>query len=72
MSLASTGEVLERKFGVAEVKKMLNVSSTTVHRMIQRGELKAYRIGNTFQIPMSSLREVVGDGLVEPLGECKW
>lgn len=72
MSLASTGEVLERKFGVAEVKKMLNVSSTTVHRMIQRGELKAYRIGNTFQIPMSSLRELVGDGLVEPLGECKW
>lgn len=64
--MASTQEVLERKFLVADCAKILNMSKTSVHRLIHNGELRAYRIGHKFVIPMSALRECVGNGLVNP------
>lgn len=65
MSVASTAEVMERKISVPQCAQFLNVSTETVRRMIKRGELVGYRIGHNFRVPMSSLRQLLGDSLVE-------
>ncbi len=71
MSMASTSEVLEKKFRVSEVAEILNVSKMTVHRLITRKELRGYHIGRNVVIPMSSLREFLGESLIEPEEEEK-
>lgn len=42
---------------VTEVGRALRVSSMTVYRMIQRGELPALRIGGTYRVPSAAFRE---------------
>jgi excisionase family DNA binding protein len=58
--MASTGELRERKFTVAEVAEQLAVSPMTIRRLIQVGDLRAYRIGSSIRIPVSALREFLG------------
>lgn len=52
---------LESKFlTTLEVSERLQVSPRTVQRLIQRGELKAFRVGRQVRIPELALREMLG------------
>lgn len=64
MPMVSTTEVMEKKFSSEEVARMLKVSKMTVYRLIQGGELMAYRVGRSYSIPMSGLREYLGNSMV--------
>jgi len=46
----------------AEVSERLQVSARTVQRLIQRGELKAFRVGRQVRIPELALREMLDSG----------
>lgn len=63
--MASTGEVMERKISVRQCADFLGISTETVRRMIRRGDLVAYRIGRNFRIPISSVRNLLGDALID-------
>lgn len=48
---------------VAEVASRLRVDQRTVYRMIQRGQLRAVRVGRLLRIPAQALRAfLVGQG----------
>ena len=42
---------------VGDVATELRVSSTTVHRLIRRGELRAHALGRTYRITRDDLRD---------------
>ena len=46
----------------AEVSERLQVSARTVQRLIQRGELKAFRVGRQVRIPELALKEMLDSG----------
>lgn len=46
-----------------ELAEMLGVSTTTVRRMIARGEIKAYRIGRTKRAPIRIKRSDIEKAL---------
>jgi excisionase family DNA binding protein len=49
--------VAEPKFHtVEEVAKLLRVSSRTVYRLIERGELKALKVGDLYRIEDQNLQ----------------
>jgi excisionase family DNA binding protein len=66
-AMASSAEVTEVKFTVAEVSRMLTVSKPTVYRMIHNGDLAAYRLRRTLLVPMSEVRRLLGEAYVEPV-----
>ena len=39
----------------AEVAGMLRVSKQTIYRLVERGELPSYRIGNSIRIPIKAI-----------------
>lgn len=47
----------ERMLTVAEVADRLGVPRMTVYRMIHAGDLPADRVGATYRVPASALRE---------------
>lgn len=69
--LASREQLQEPKFSVIEAAKILNVSKMAVYRLVSppkgKPPLRHYRIGNVVRIPLSALREYLGD--VEQGGE---
>jgi excisionase family DNA binding protein len=50
----------ERFLSVAEVAMRLGVSGKTVRRMIQRGDLRAHRIGRLVRVSESSIADTFG------------
>jgi putative molybdopterin biosynthesis protein len=51
---------MESKFlTTSEVSERLQVSPRTVQRLIQRGELKAFRVGRQVRIPELALKEML-------------
>lgn len=46
---------------VEEVAKRFGVNTTTVYRLVQRGKLPAFKIGNQWRFSESRLREWVAD-----------
>jgi excisionase family DNA binding protein len=64
--IASPAEVMEQKLSVPQCVKALGVSRTSVHRLIHTGELRAFRVGTTFQVPISSLQVYLGEAFVQP------
>jgi excisionase family DNA binding protein len=61
----------EPMFSVAESALALNVSESTVRRMIRTGELRAIRLGvesgRTVRVPASSIREATSRPAAEEL-----
>jgi excisionase family DNA binding protein len=45
---------------VAEVADLLRVSSMTVYRLIEAGELRALRVGKSFRIDTDDLETFLG------------
>lgn len=45
---------------VQEVADVMRVSTMTVYRLVQRGELPAVRFGRSYRIPESAVAGVVG------------
>ena len=44
---------------VSDVMELLYVGKNTVYRLLQDGELRAFRIGKAWRIPKSSLEEFI-------------
>jgi len=44
---------------VAEVAEMMRVSSMTVYRMVQRGDLPAVRFGRSYRVPESAVVKAI-------------
>ena len=55
-------DVEERLLTVAEVADVLRVSTMTVYRLIQRGELAALRVGRSYRIRAGALDEYLSGG----------
>ena len=55
-------DVEERLLTVAEVADVLRVSTMTVYRLIQRGELAALRVGRSYRIRASALDDYLATG----------
>ena len=49
-----------RLLTVAEVADMMRVSTMTVYRLVQSGELPAIRFGRSFRIPESAVADILG------------
>jgi len=49
-----------RTLTIREVADCLRVADETVRAMIRRGELKAHRIGARYRVPLSAVRELLG------------
>lgn len=62
--MASTAEVKEHKLTVAEVAKILRVAPMTVYREIHTGALRSYKVGRNYRIPLSAVREYLGEAVV--------
>ena len=50
---------------VAEVADLLRVSSMTVYRLIEAGDLRALRVGKSFRINEDDLDRFLGDRYTE-------
>jgi putative molybdopterin biosynthesis protein len=48
-------ELLERTLTTAEVAEMLRVHPSTIYRLLKRGELPGFRIGDCWRISMETL-----------------
>ncbi|MGY1839415.1 helix-turn-helix domain-containing protein [Modestobacter sp. SYSU DS0903] len=46
---------------VAEVAAIMRVSKMTVYRLVHGGELAAVRVGRSFRVPESAVREYLSD-----------
>lgn len=51
---------------VAEVASMLRLSKMTIYRMVNSGELTAFKIGKSFRIPTASVRKLLSGQHPEP------
>lgn len=51
---------IEKSYTPAEVAEMLGVSRQTVYNWITAGKLKAHKLGGTFRIKESDLKEFTG------------
>lgn len=54
----------ERCLDVVEVSRILGVCVRTVIREIQRGRLRAFRVGRKWKIQLSELRRYMEQGLI--------
>ncbi|WP_264229395.1 helix-turn-helix domain-containing protein [Acholeplasma laidlawii] len=52
-------------YTVTDVMEMLNVTRYTVHRWIEKGLLKAVRIGREFRIPKEFLDEYLNNNTID-------
>jgi excisionase family DNA binding protein len=50
---------------VAEVADLLRVSSMTVYRLIEAGDLRALRVGKSFRINEEDLESFLGTGYTQ-------
>ena len=50
---------------VAEVADLMRVSKMTVYRLIHSGEMPAIRVGKSFRVPESAVRQLIAAGLSE-------
>ncbi|MGY1815263.1 helix-turn-helix domain-containing protein [Blastococcus sp. SYSU D00820] len=46
---------------VAEVASIMRVSKMTVYRLVHGGEMAAVRVGRSFRVPESAVREYLAD-----------
>lgn len=54
------GDLADVRFlTVAEVADMMRVSTMTVYRLVQSGELPAVRFGRSYRIPESALAQAI-------------
>ena len=53
---------VEPLFRVGEVVDMLNVSKTTLYRMIDSGELETVEFGGRLRVPESSIHKALNRG----------
>lgn len=54
------GDLADVRFlTVAEVADMMRVSTMTVYRLVQAGDLPAVRFGRSYRIPESALAEAI-------------
>lgn len=54
------GDIADVRFlTVAEVAEFMRVSTMTVYRLVQSGELPAVRFGRSYRIPESALEAVI-------------
>ena len=49
---------MKAMLSIKETADLLDVSETTVRRMIHKGQLKAVKIGALYKIPISELRNL--------------
>lgn len=49
---------------VKEVAVMCRVTTTSVYRWIEQGELRALRIGGVYRVPAAALRELLAGSRV--------
>jgi len=47
---------------VAEVAAIMRVSKMTVYRLVHGGELAAVRVGRSFRVPQSAVRDYLAEG----------
>lgn len=48
--------------GIAEVAEMLNVSSFTIRRLMERGHIQSVNVGSRRLIPVSEVERVLAEG----------
>ena len=48
---------MSKLLAIKDVAERLNIHPTTVHRMINRGELEGYRVGGTVRIDEARISE---------------
>lgn len=60
-SVPSNGQaqVFPEVMSVSEVCKVLHVSCGSVHRLIERGTLRAVRVGNLFRVYRDSVQKLL-------------
>lgn len=46
---------------VKEAAELLKISRVQVRRMIQNGELAAFKVGREYRIPLASIKEFIGN-----------
>ena len=51
---------LERMLTVKETAEQLNVTQKTVYNLIERNELKAYKVGNRWRITPEDINRYLG------------
>jgi|GEM_PF-1785646 len=56
---AMQNKIDRMSYSILEVAKTLGVSSRTVHKLIKRGELSHFRVGQRVLIPADVLREFI-------------
>jgi len=54
---------------IAELAKILDMSRIAVYKKVKQGKIKAIRVGRSFAIPRSSLKEYSADVTGKPLKE---
>ncbi|MBG0763093.1 helix-turn-helix domain-containing protein [Acholeplasma laidlawii] len=52
-------------YTVTDVMEMLNVKRTTIHKWIDKGLIKAVRIGREFRIPKEFFDEFLSKNIVD-------
>ena len=64
--MTNTGDpVLSPAWTVSEAAHKLNCSRRTVYRLIDDGELKAFRLKREVRIPDAEMRRFMAPGMVE-------
>ena len=54
-SLMTGNELLTRE----DVMEILKIGRSTFYRLLQTGDLKGFKEGNKYKVPMSSVREYI-------------
>ena len=60
------GDSAARDLSPSEASRLMGVSRSLVYRLVERGELRAYRLSNRLRIPRSSVEELRERNLVKP------
>jgi len=66
MQQTSTGTPLVRLLTSSEVAELLNVTITTVYRLIERRALKTYRVARRLRFHPDDIHAYLESGLAEP------
>jgi len=61
------GVTIERHLTVAEVAELLGTTERFPRRLIAERRIRFVRVGRHDRIPESAVRELIAEGLVEPL-----
>ena len=54
------------RYGIAEAAYVLDVSDSTVRRLIDHGKLDAEKIGGLIKIPLVSLQKFIENARIDP------